>query len=134
MKSTIVSSVLFLVLALGCSHTQAKVSKKEKSMVQEVMKDYVLTQSKSDGQLDLIYKGKVLGLKVRSSEKYPDGFHSGVKKNGSLYTSCADFVDARSGEKYDIDFLVKKTQNGFKVVQPIVHSINGKKNPYDLNH
>lgn len=57
--------------------------------------------------------------------------HDGVVKKGDFYVSCADFVDA-SGKLYDLDFLVAKTQNGFRVLQPLVHAVNGKKRPYHV--
>ena len=49
------------------------------------------------------------------------------------FTLSADFVDGKCN-KYDIDFLVSKSDKQLIVVQPIVHSINGEKNPYDLDH
>ncbi len=84
--------------------------------------------------MPLVYKGKILQLKLLPSDKHPDAFHAGVKKEGNLFASCADFIDPTSGKKYDIDFLVNKTGGNYNVVQPIVHSIDGKKNPYDLSH
>ncbi|MGB7415320.1 MAG: hypothetical protein WA902_14030 [Thermosynechococcaceae cyanobacterium] len=84
--------------------------------------------------MPVLYKGKVLQLKLATSEKYPDGFHTGVQNQGSLYTSCADFVDPKTGNKYDINFLVSKDGDTLTVVQPFVHSVNGEKNPYDLAH
>jgi hypothetical protein len=101
--------------------------------VQKAMKSYVNQMTKNKSFMPVIYKGKVLKLSVAKSKKYPDGFHSGVKNKGELYVSCADFVDEK-GNKYDIDFLVNKTDDKYAVVQPIVHSINGEKNPYDLDH
>lgn len=104
----------------------------KKEIISE-MKTYVADLQKEDGYLPLIHKGKVLRLKVKTSKKFPDGFHSGVANEGSYFTACADFVDD-SGKNYDVDFLVSKVGGKYKVVQPIVHSIDGKKNPYDLGH
>jgi hypothetical protein len=104
-----------------------------KNSVQKSMKNYVDQLIKGNGFLPIIYRGKVLKLKLKLSKKYPDGFHSGVKSKGLLYTSCADFYD-KNGNSYDIDFLVSRNKDTYSVVQPIVHSINGKKNKYDLKH
>jgi hypothetical protein len=101
--------------------------------VQKSMKSYVDSITKTQGYLPVVFKGKVLQLKLAKSKQYRDGFHAGVKNKGNLFVSCADFKD-RKGNKYDIDFLVSKNDNGYNVVQPIVHSINGEKNPYDLSH
>lgn len=101
--------------------------------VQKTMKNYVNSITAKNNSMPILYKGKLLELKVLKSKKYPDGFHSGVKSKGELYVSCADFIDGK-GNQYDIDFLVSKSDNKLVVVQPIVHSINGEKNPYDLDH
>ena len=101
--------------------------------VQKAMKSYVENMIKNSSFMPVVYKGKVLKLNVAKSKKYPDGFHSGVKNKGDLFVSCADFIDQK-GNKYDIDFLVNRSDDKYAVVQPIVHSINGEKNPYDLSH
>ncbi len=109
-------------------------SKKEKSQVQKAMKSFVKSQVKADGLMPVIFKGKVLRLKVASSKKYPDGFHSGVKQEGNLYASCADFIDPITKDKYDVDFIVNNIDGEYRVVQPLVHSKNGDKDPYHLKH
>lgn len=127
-----------LLVALVTSFTQAygssTQSNVEKKSVQSSMKEYVKRHTGHDGLLPIVYKGKVLKLKLFTSKKYPDGFHSGVQENGNLFASCADFVDPKTQDKYDIDFLVQKNNTTYDVVQPIVHSINGKKDAYDLKH
>lgn len=59
--------------------------------------------------------------------------HSGIVKKGDFYVSCADFVDAKE-KKYDLDFLVAQTENGYKVLQSIVHSVDGKKRKYHVEN
>ena len=127
MKTTIV--VMTLILSTGAF----ALTPTTKTAVQSTMKTYVNSLVKQNGFMPVLFEGKVLKLKLKKTDKYPDGFHAGVKDNASLYTSCADFQDA-SGKKNDIDFLVSKTGSSFSVVQPIVHSINGEKNQYDLAH
>ena len=123
-----------LIIAILMVSVQAHaLSKKTKMGVQTSMKSYVNTLIQENGYLPVVHEGKVLKLKIKTSKKYPDGFHAGVKSEGKLYASCADFVDTK-GNIYDIDFLVSKNKDTYKVVQPIVHSINGKKNKYDLSH
>ena len=108
--------------------------KGEKASVQKAMKKFVNDTIGEDGLLPIIHEGKILQLALAPSEKYPDAFHAGVKNIGALYTSCADFVNPKTGDTFDIDFLVKKSGDQFIVVQPLVHSVNGKKSPYDLAH
>ena len=123
---------LFLSGMVQASSYESKKKSLPKAAVQRAMKDYVKMHTRS-GFLPIVYQGKILELKLAPSKKYPDAFHAGVKNHGSLYTSCADFVD-QSGNRYDIDFLVNRSSGKYAVVQPIVHSVNGKKNPYDLAH
>ena len=115
--------------------TPEEVTAEEKVAVQEAMKKYVDTLiADNNGFMPMLHEGKVLELELAFSEKYPDAFHEGVVKYGSLYTSCADFVDPKTGDKYDIDFLVSMNNDSITVVQPLVHSLNGVKSPYDLEH
>ena len=102
--------------------------------VQDAMRSFVTQQTAGNGLMPVVHEGKVLQLKLFPSKKYPDAFHAGVAKEGSLFASCADFIDPNSGKKYDIDFLVNKNGGNYNVVQPIVHGIDGKKSPYDLSH
>lgn len=118
-----------LILMTICFNSIAS----SKQDVQGTMKSYVQDLTKTEGFMPVVYKGKVIKLTVAKSDKYPDGFHSGVKSKNNLFVSCADFVDDK-GNKYDVDFLVSKQDNKYQVVQPIVHSINGEKSPYDLDH
>ncbi|MFV2056145.1 MAG: hypothetical protein ACC707_06720 [Thiohalomonadales bacterium] len=58
--------------------------------------------------------------------------HDGVVKKGNYFVSCADFID-KSGKLYDIDFLVAATDKGrYKVLQSIVHAVDGKKRQYHI--
>ena len=115
--------------------TPEEVTPEEKVAVQEAMKKYVDTLiADNNGFMPMLHEGKVLELELAFSEKYPDAFHEGVVKYGGLYTSCADFVDPKTGDKYDIDFLVSMNDDSITVVQPLVHSLNGVKSPYDLEH
>lgn len=123
-------AALGAMLALASAALGAVVNK---DAIQNAMIRYVDTHTSENGLMPVMYEGKVLQLKVVKSEKYPTGFHAGVKNEGALYTSCADFRDPISGTKYDIDFLVQKVGDAYEVVQPIVHRINGMKNPYDLS-
>ena len=125
--------IFIFLLFLSVVDSALAVEDKDKSDVQKAMKEYVSTLVTSEGFFPIIHQGKVLKLTVLTSEKYPDGFHAGVKNHGNLYTSCADFKDEQ-GNTYDVDFLVSGKDGNFQVVQPLVHSINGKKEKYDLSH
>ncbi len=126
-------SLSFLVLLMYSTMASANLLPGDKAKVQKAMRSYVNLMTKDKSLMPVVYKGKVLRLRVDKSEKYPDGFHAGVKNKKNLYVSCVDFID-KKGNKYDIDFLVNKVGAQYSVVQPIVHSINGEKSPYDLAH
>lgn len=68
--------------------------------------------------------GKLLKLTFKD-------LHKGIVKKGDFYVSCADFTDA-AGHKYDVDLLVLPDDDTLKTVQAIVHSVDGKKRPYNL--
>lgn len=60
-----------------------------------------------------------------------DKVHEGIVKKGGFYVSCADFVDDQ-GKQYDLDLLVVKNKDSFRVLETVVHSIDGKKRKYHL--
>ncbi|NOZ54215.1 MAG: hypothetical protein GXP08_13980 [Gammaproteobacteria bacterium] len=57
--------------------------------------------------------------------------HSGIVKKGDYFVSCADFVDAK-GKLYDLDFLVVKKGTEYRVIQSLVHAVDGEKRPYHV--
>lgn len=73
-----------------------------------------------------VVEGKLKKLKFAE-------LHEGVVKKGDFFVSCADFVDA-AGHKYDLDFLVAKKGDRLRVFQGLVHSIDGAKRAYHLEH
>lgn len=98
------------------------------------MKDYVNELIADDGFMSIVHEGKILQLELITRDKYPDGFHEEVSNQGNLFASCDDFIDPTTQDKYDIDFLVSKENTEYVVVQPLVHSKNGVKIPYGLEH
>ncbi|MFQ5930990.1 MAG: hypothetical protein ACE5MM_01140 [Nitrospiraceae bacterium] len=57
--------------------------------------------------------------------------HEGIVKKAEYYVSCADFVD-NQGNLYDLDLLVVQQSGDFRVLETVVHSINGNKRKYHL--
>lgn len=60
-----------------------------------------------------------------------DKVHEGIVKKADFYVSCADFVDG-GGNKYDLDLLVVERNGDFRVLETVVHAINGEKRKYHL--
>lgn len=94
--------------------------------IQSSMSAFVDAQKTSDGSVvhyDPV-DGKLLKLTLVA-------LHEGIVKKGHFYVSCADFK-SESGTLYDIDFLVVPAQDGMRVNQAIVHSVDGVKRKYHV--
>jgi hypothetical protein len=110
-KGLITITILFMLL-FGISLVQA--DDVDNKLVQEAMDNYI------KGKLSL--QGghyEIEGVKAEF-----DYLHSGVKEDGSLFVSCADFK--AGNDVYDIDYYVKKTDGKYIVVKEIFHKKNEK--------
>lgn len=58
--------------------------------------------------------------------------HAGVVRKGDFYVSCADFTRP-DGKLVDIDFLVAGSSDGLRVIEAIVHKVDGDKRPYHVD-
>lgn len=77
----------------------------------------------------IIYDNEKGELKKLVLEK----LHDGIVRKGDFFVSCADFRDS-SGKLYDLDFLVAKQGSDYRVLQALVHAVEGKKRPYHLEN
>jgi len=55
--------------------------------------------------------------------------HEGVRMIGGFYVSCIDFVDAK-GTLYDIDLMVARDGDHYKVFQDLIHAVGGERRAY----
>ncbi len=84
----------------------------------------------ADSMVDSVYviydgtEGKLLRLKFGE-------LHSGIVKKAEFYVSCADFSDA-AGRQYDLDFLVGGIGDELRVLEGVVHKVDGVKRKYEL--
>ncbi len=62
-----------------------------------------------------------------------DHVHDGIVRKGEFFVSCADFYDAAE-HLYDIDFLVVEEDGQYRVVQSLVHKIDGDKRKYHVEN
>ena len=93
--------------------------------IQSAMKSHI-DENVFDGKY-VVYdavKGELKRLKLKK-------LHTGIVKKSDYYVSCADFVDDR-GQLYDLDLLVVEQNGDFRVLETVVHSIEGKKRKYHL--
>ena len=57
--------------------------------------------------------------------------HEGIVKKGEFYIACADFVNEKDAV-VDLDLLVRREDDSFRMIQAIVHAVSGKKRKYHL--
>ncbi len=74
-----------------------------------------------------IYDGVTNDVKSLNYKK----LNSGIVKKEKFYVSCANFTDGM-GKPYDIDLLVAEKNGSYKVVDSIVHKVDGEKRKYEL--
>jgi len=97
----------------------------EREGIQKSMESYVKRNSiKKEYVIYNAVEGKLLWLNYKA-------LHEGIVKKGEFYVSCADFTDG-SDNLYDVDFLVARKGKNFRVLQALVHSVNGEKRTYHL--
>lgn len=89
--------------------------------IRAAMKAYVDKKSQETGTFDILDPeiGKTRKLKL-------ERVHERVGKTGNYYYSCADFSDADSGEKLDLDLDVADKQGVLSVVDARIHKLEGK--------
>jgi cytochrome c556 len=105
--------VLFLITLVGACSSEA--GGVDKEAAQEAMRTYIdAKMAKGGGPYD-----------IQGTKAEFDYIHSGVKKKGDFYVSCADFK--AGGDVYDIDYYVKSDGEKYVVVKELFHKKNGKK-------
>jgi hypothetical protein len=110
-KSLITITILFMVL-FGISLVQA--DDVDNKLVQEAMDNYIKAKLSSQGG----------HYEIKEVKAEFDYLHSGVKEDGDLFVSCADFK--AGNDVYDIDYYVKNTDGKYIVVKEVFHRKNEK--------
>lgn len=89
--------------------------------IRAAMKAYVDKKSQDTGTFDILdpETGKARKLKF-------ERVHERVGKTGDYYYSCADFTDADSGEKLDLDLDLADKDGKLEVVDVRIHKVSGK--------
>lgn len=111
-KNSLITLTLLIMLLFGFSFVQA--DDNDKKLVQGAMENFIRGKLSSQDELY-----EIKGVKAEF-----DYLHSGVKEDGSLFVSCADFK--AGNDVYDIDYYVKSTDGKYIVVKEIFHKKNGK--------
>jgi hypothetical protein len=111
-KKSLISITILFMLLFGSSLVQA--DDIDNKLVQEAMENYIKGKLSSQGGL----------YEIKEVKAEFDYLHSGVKEDGSLFVSCADFK--AGNDVYDIDYYVKSTDGKYIVVKEIFHKKNEK--------
>jgi hypothetical protein len=111
-KNSLITLTILIVLLFGISFVQA--DDIDKKLVQGAMENFIRGKLSSQGGLY-----EIKGVKAEF-----DYLHSGVKEDGNLSVSCADFK--AGNDVYDIDYYVKSTDGKYIVVKEIFHRKNEK--------
>ncbi len=126
LHSIIAGTALFMIsLPLVFAGNDPSIKGFERVAIKTAMGQHV--QTNTIGSRYVIYdnqKGELKRLTL-------DNIHEGIVRKGEFFVSCADFRDA-DGALYDLDFLVAKEGPEYRVIQALVHAVEGKKRPYHL--
>ena len=123
MRSAIALSLAILLTTSAHSADDPSIPKEDKAVVQKTMKAHI--DANRVGEQYIIYDG-VSGELLRLSFVE---LHAGVVRKGEFYVSCADFTAADS-TRIDVDFLVAGDKDDLRVLDAIVHKVDGTKRPY----
>lgn len=102
--------MLIALLLAGCA---AGLKVREDASVREAIDTYIRGK--------IVYDGGVYIIKGVEADF--DFLHEGVSEKDGYFVSCADFTDGPI--RYDIDFYVKRTGFGYRVVKTVLHKKNG---------
>ncbi len=127
--SKVIAAVILIagMVTTAFAGNDPSIKGKVRTGIQAAMNEHVGQNTVGDKYV--IYDAVDGALKKLTFKK----LHKGIVKKGDFYVSCADFVD-RQDRKYDIDFLVVEKDGSFRVLQSLVHSIDGKKRTYHLEN
>jgi len=115
----------FFIVNIAIAGNDPSIKGELRSDIRTAMQIHV-TDNTIKGQY-MIYdsqKGELKRLKMTK-------LHDGIVKKGDFFVSCADFED-QQGKVYDLDFLVSPKDNGYRVIQSIIHAESGKKRKYHI--
>lgn len=62
-----------------------------------------------------------------------DNLHEGIVRKGEFFVSCADMRNA-NGDLFDLDFLVAEDNGEYRVIQSLIHKVNGDKRTYHVEN
>lgn len=121
-KGGILGIMMMGFLGTGHAADDASIQGNQRESIQKAIQTHI-EQSLDAGRF-VIFDGKAGVLRRLSFDKV----HPGIVRNGGFYASCADFSDGKT--RYDVDFLVTRIGDDYKVMEALIHKVDAEKRPY----
>lgn len=122
-KLLLAGLVVGLIAAPAFSMDARDIDPGTRTEVQKAMRKHIVESQMAGAYV--IYDALAGGFKHLTFKQV----HPGVVVMSGFYVSCLDFVD-ENGVTYDIDFMVAKGENGYRVYRDVIHAVDGQKRSY----
>ncbi len=127
MKITVLFFSMVLALSFSTMSFAGGISTGQKEKIISAMVDYIKSNSTSSGTF-LIMDSKV---KMTRSLKFGE-VHKGVVKHQDGFVACVDMLDGET--LVDLDFVVSKEGEEYRVSKIAIHKVGGEKRKGHLDH
>ena len=123
----VVASIIFMLLSITLvvfAGNDQSIKGEQRQSIQKAMQMHVNDNTVNGNYY--IYDAVTNDVKSLKYKK----LQSGIVKKENFYVSCADFTDD-TGKLYDMDFLVAEHDGSYKVVDSILHKVDGEERKYE---
>jgi hypothetical protein len=123
----VVASIIFMLLSITLvvfAGNDPSIKGEQRQSIQKAMQKHVNDNTVNGNYY--IYDALTNDVKSLKYKK----LHSGIVKKENFYVSCTDFTDDM-GKPYDMDLLVAENNGSYKVVDSILHKVDGEERNYE---
>jgi len=124
----VVASIIFMLLSITLvvfASNDPSIKGEQRQGIQKAMQMHVNDNTVNGNYY--IYDAVTNDVKSLKYKK----LLSGIVKKENFYVSCAYFTDDM-GKPYDMDLLVAENNGSYKVVDSILHKVDGEKREYEV--
>lgn len=130
MKLKLFLSSLLLLMSLSANADSAGFKKRiAKSVLKQV--NIVI---KAQGFYPVLHNGKMLKLKKRKYKSYKNGIMDDSFDRENKLMLVKGFFKDQEKRKIVVNFVVTKVAGDFQIIQPIIHTLSGERQKYNLKH
>lgn len=127
MKIAVVILSLALTVSFSTLGNAGEIAASEKEKVIATMVEYIKSNSTSAGNL------LIMDSKTKMTKKLKFGkVHEGVMKHQDGFVACVDMMDGET--LVDLDFVVSKDGEEYRVSKIAIHKVGGEKRKGHLDH